>query len=227
MKKKALHILLVLAMILCLLPTAASAAVTAENDWDIFDATDTYNLPKTQEQIFTAMIQNPIFAEHWATIANSILPETFLNDTMHTCYHEPYTDFTPEAYTQVKYTSKGLRDAVSSCIDQSAVKNNSGVLNSLPDTETPVYYVFTKADRFRSDSSTFESTGYGYYIQLFYDFEIEGIENRFTSPEVADDDTLETLEEKGYNFSLGGSSDSYQVTAENRNDFENTVEKSY
>ncbi|MGN0963319.1 MAG: aerolysin family beta-barrel pore-forming toxin, partial [Clostridia bacterium] len=61
----------------------------------------------------------------------------------------------------------------------------------------------------------------------FYDFEIEGIPSRFTSPEVADDDTVETLEDKGYSFSLGGSSDSYQVTAENRNDFENTVEKSY
>ena len=32
---------------------------------------------------------------------------------------------------------------------------------------------------------------------------------------------------EGYQFNLGGSSDSYKVTAENRNDFENTVEKSY
>ena len=227
MKKKALHILLVLTMILCLLPTAASAAVTAENDWDIFDAEDTYNLPKTQEQIFMAMIQTESFAKQWATIANSILPKTYLNDNWETCYHEPYTPFTAAAYSNVKYTSKGLRDAVSSCVDQSAILNGSGVLDSLPDTETPVYYVSTRAEKYRDDYHTYESTGYGYYIQLFYDFEIEGIPSRFESPEVADDDTVADLEEKGYSFSLGGSSDSYQVTAENRNDFENTVEKSY
>ena len=227
MKKKALHILLVLTMILCLLPTAASAAVTAENDWDIFDAEDTYNLPKTQEQIFMKMIQTESFAKQWATIANSILPKTYLNDNWETCYHEPYTPFTAAAYSNVKYTSKGLRDAVSSCVDQSAILNGSGVLDSLPDTETPVYYVSTRAEKYRDDYHTYESTGYGYYIQLFYDFEIEGIPSRFESPEVADDDTVADLEEKGYSFSLGGSSDSYQVTAENRNDFENTVEKSY
>ena len=35
------------------------------------------------------------------------------------------------------------------------------------------------------------------------------------------------MEKKGYKFSIGGSSDSYKVTAKNTNDFENTVEKSY
>ena len=228
MKKKALHILLVLAMILCLLPTAASATVTAENDWDIFDATDTYNLPKTQEQIFTAMIQNPIFAEHWATIANSILPATFYNKNNHDDYRESYKRFTSTDYENVKYTANGLRAAVSDVVLEDAILNGSGVLNSLPEGDFPVYYVSTRANYNRlAPDRWYEGRGYGYYIQLFYDFEIEGVEDRFTSPEVADDDTLETLEEKGYSFSLGGSSDSYQVTAENRNDFENTVEKSY
>ena len=228
MKKKALHILLVLTMILCLLPTAASAAVTAENDWDIFDAEDTYNLPKTQEQIFMAMIQNPIFANHWATIANSILPKTFYNKNNQDDYHESYKSFTSTDYENVKYTADGLRAAVSNVILEDAILNGSGVLNSLPDTETPVYYVSTRANYNRmSKDRWYEGRGYGYYIQLFYDFEIEGVKDRFTSPEVADNDTVESLEEKGYRFSLGGSSDSYQVTAENRNDFENTVEKSY
>lgn len=227
MKKRIFSSLLALVMVLGLLPTTAFAAVTAENDWDIFDADDTYNLPKTQEQIFMAMIKNETFAEQWATIANSILPETYRNDNWHLCYYEPYTPFTAAAYSNVKYTSKGLRDAVSSCVDQSAILNGSGVLDSLPDTETPVYYVSTRAEKYRDDYHSYESTGYGYYIQLFYDFEIEGIPSRFESPEVADDDTVASLEDKGYSFSLGGSSDSYQVTAENPNDFENTVEKSY
>lgn len=90
MKKRIFSIILVLVMVLGLLPTTVFAAVTAENDWDIFDATDTYNLPKTQEQIFQAMIQNSQFAEHWAVIANSILPKTFYNKHNHDSYNESY-----------------------------------------------------------------------------------------------------------------------------------------
>ena len=100
-------------------------------------------------------------------------------------------------------------------------------MNSLPEAETPVYYVYTKAEKKRDTGHSYISTGYGYYIQLFYDFKIEGIKGRFKSPSVENDDTQESLEERGYRFSMGGSSDSYKVTAENRNDFENTVEKSY
>ena len=100
-------------------------------------------------------------------------------------------------------------------------------MNSLPEEETPVYYVSTRAEKERDDSHSYVSTGYGYYIQLFYDFEIQGIANRFETPSIAADDTTASLEQKGYRFNLGGSSDSYKVTAENRNDFENTVEKSY
>ena len=72
--------LLALVMVVGLLPATAFAAVTSTNDWDIFNAEDTYNLPKTQEQILTAMIQNPEFANAWAPIVNNILPKTFVND---------------------------------------------------------------------------------------------------------------------------------------------------
>ena len=226
MIKRIYSSLLALVMVVGLLPATAFAAVTSTDDWDIFNAEDTYNLPKTQEQLLTAMIQDPGFAYAWKNIVNNILPETFVNDTEHTLYNESYRYFTEFDYANVKYTSKGLRDAVNSCIDESQIKNDTGILNSLPEAETPVYYVCTKAEEKRNYKS-FESTGYGYYIQLFYDFEIEGIKGRFISPSVENDDTAENLEKKGYIFSLGGSSDSYKVTAENRNNFENTVEKSY
>lgn len=219
--------LLSLVMVVGLLPATAFAAVTSTNDWDIFKADDTYNLPKTQEQILTAMIQNPEFANAWAPIVNNILPKTFVNDNEWDHYNESYAQFTANDYANVKYTSKGLRDAVNSCIDKSQIKNEKGFLNSLPEAETPVYYVCTRAEKKRDTGHSYISTGYGYYIQLFYDFEIEGIKGRFKSPSVANNDTQESLEEKGYKFSMGGSSDSYKVTAENRNDFENTVEKSY
>ena len=226
-RRRGLSAVLALSVCFGLLPPTAGAAVTAENDWEIFDASDTYNLPGTQEQILQEMIRNPEFAEKWAAIANNVLPKTYYNDNNEHGYHEPYTALTAADYAKVQYTAKGLRDAVSSVVDQGAVLNGSGVLNRLPEEETPVYYVSTKAERERDDHHSYVSTGYGYYVQAFYDFEIQGIADRFETPSIAADDTTESLEQKGYQFNLGGSSDSYKVTAENRNDFENTVEKSY
>lgn len=227
MIKRIYSSLLALVMVVGLLPATAFAAVTSTNDWDIFDAEDTYNLPKTQEQLLAAMIRDPGFAYNWLNIVNNILPETFVNDNQRERRNESYRYISEFDYANVKYTSKGLRDAVNSCIDESQIKNGTGILNSLPEAETPVYYVFTKAEEVLNTKYSEISTGYGYYIQLFYDFEIEGIKGRFKSPSVENDDTAENLEKKGYIFSLGGSSDSYKVTAENRNNFENTVEKSY
>ena len=226
-RRRGLSAVLALSVCFGLLPPTAGAAVTAEHDWEIFDASDTYNLPGTQEQILQEMIRNPEFAEQWAAIANNVLPKTYYNDNNEHGYHEPYTALTAADYAKVQYTAKGLRDAVSSVVDQSAVLNGSGVLNRLPEEETPVYYVSTRAERERDDHHSYVSTGYGYYVQAFYDFEIQGIADRFETPSIEADDTTASLEQKGYQFNLGGSSDSYKVTAENRNDFENTVEKSY
>ena len=226
-RRRGLSAVLALSVCFGLLPPTAGAAVTAENDWAIFDASDTYNLPGTQEQILQEMIQNPEFAEKWAAIANNVLPKTYDNDNNEHCYHEPYTALTAADYAKVQYTSKGLRDAVSSVVDQSAVLSGSDVLDSLPEEETPVYYVSTRAEKERDNHHSYVSTGYGYYVQAFYDFEIQGIPDRFKTPSIEADDTTKSLEQKGYQFNLGGSSDSYKVTAENRNDFENTVEKSY
>lgn len=226
MIKRIYSSLLALVMVVGLLPATAFAAVTSTNDWDIFNADDTYNLPKTQEQLLAAMIRDPKFAYDWKNIVNNILPETFVSVNEDEHYTESYRYFSEFDYENVKYTSKGLRDAVNSCIDESQIKNGTGILNSLSEAETPVYYVCTKAEEERRYKSL-TTIGYGYYIQLFYDFEIEGIKGRFISPSVENDDTAENLEKKGYIFSLGGSSDSYKVTAENRNNFENTVEKSY
>ena len=226
-RRRGLSAVLALSVCFGLLPPTAGAAVTAENDWEIFDASDTYNLPGTQEQILQEMIRSPEFAEKWAAIANNVLPKTYYNDNNEHGYHEPYTALTAADYAKVQYTAKGLRDAVSSVVDQSAILSGSGVLNSLPEEETPVYYVSTRAERERDDHHSYVSTGYGYYVQAFYDFEIQGIADRFKTPSIEANDTTASLEKKGYQFNLGGSSDSYKVTAENRNDFENTVEKSY
>lgn len=226
-QRRGLSAVLALSVCFGLLPPTAGAAVTAEHDWEIFDASDTYNLPGTQEQILQEMIRNPEFAEKWAAIANNVLPKTYYNDNNEHGYHEPYTALTAADYAKVQYTAKGLRDAVSSVVDQSAILSGSGVLNSLPEEETPVYYVSTRAEKERDDHHSYVSTGYGYYVQAFYDFEIQGIADRFETPSIEANDTTASLEKKGYQFNLGGSSDSYKVTAENRNDFENTVEKSY
>ena len=57
-RRRGLCGLLAVAMCIGVLPQTAGAAVTAKNDWEIFDASDTYNLPSTQEQILQAMIPN-------------------------------------------------------------------------------------------------------------------------------------------------------------------------
>lgn len=94
MIKRIYSSLLALVMVVGLLPATAFAAVTSTNDWDIFNAEDTYNLPKTQEQLLTAMIQDPKFAYDWKHIVNNILPETFVNDNEHKLYNESYRYFT-------------------------------------------------------------------------------------------------------------------------------------
>ena len=50
-RRRGLSAFLAVAKCIGMLPPTAGAAVTAKNDWEIFDASDTYNLPGTQEQI--------------------------------------------------------------------------------------------------------------------------------------------------------------------------------
>ena len=232
-RRRGLCGLLAVAMCIGVLPPTAGAAVTAKNDWEIFDASDTYNLPSTQEQILQEMIQSPEFAEKWAAIANDILPAQFYADDDVGRKYFDYKDFTADSYSadNLKYTDKGLRDAVIKAVDNSGLRDGSGVIDKLPEGEFPVFYASTYETQGYSSQSGqyngYHGTGYGYYVQAFYDFEIQGIADRFETPSIAADDTTASLEQKGYQFNLGGSSDSYKVTAENRNDFENTVEKSY
>ena len=136
----------------------------------IFNAEDTYNLPETQEQLLTAMIQNPKFADAWAPIVNNILPNKFVYNCRGDCSHEQdYTDFTSDTYKDVKYTERGMRNAIETIITESDILNGSNVLNSLPEGDSPVYYVFTRAEGSHDKTgSPRASHGYGYYIQLFY-----------------------------------------------------------
>ena len=232
-RRRGLSAVLALSVCFGLLPPTAGAAVTAENDWEIFDASDTYNLPGTQEQILQEMIRNPEFAEKWADIANDILPAQFYADDDVGRKYFDYKDFTADSYSadNLKYTDKGLRDAVTKAVDNSGLRDGSGVIDKLPEGEFPVFYASTYETQGYSSQSGqyngYHGTGYGYYVQAFYDFEIQGIADRFKTPSIEANDTTASLEKKGYQFNLGGSSDSYKVTAENRNDFENTVEKSY
>ena len=232
-RRRGLSAVLALSVCFGLLPPTAGAAVTAEHDWEIFDASDTYNLPGTQEQILQEMIRSPEFAEKWADIANDILPAQFYADDDVGRKYFDYKDFTADSYSadNLKYTDKGLRDAVTKAVDNSGLRDGSGVIDKLPEGEFPVFYASTYETQGYSSQSGqyngYHGTGYGYYMQAFYDFEIQGIADRFETPSIEADDTTASLEQKGYQFNLGGSSDSYKVTAENRNDFENTVEKSY
>ena len=76
-RRRGLCGLLALTICIGVMPPTAGAAVTTENDWEIFDASDTYNLPGTQEQILQEMIQNPTPGAV-AAIANNIA-KTYYN----------------------------------------------------------------------------------------------------------------------------------------------------
>lgn len=144
-RRRGLCGLLAMAMCIGVLPPTAGAAVTAKNDWEIFDALDTYNLPGTQEQILQEMIQNPKFAEKWAAIANDILPAQFYADDDVGRKYFDYKDFTADSYSadNLKYTDKGLRDAVTKAVDNSGLRDGSGVIDKLPEGEFPVFYAST------------------------------------------------------------------------------------
>ena len=71
-RRQGLSAFLAVAMCIGVLPPTAGAAVTAKNDWEIFDASDTYNLPSTQEQILQEMIQNPKFADRRLSVVDKI-----------------------------------------------------------------------------------------------------------------------------------------------------------
>ena len=103
------------------------------------------------------------------------MPKTFVNNNEWSSYDESYTKFTANDYANVKYTSKGLRDAVNSCIDKSEIKNGTGILNSLPEAENSCLLCMYKSEKGKNDSHSYISTGYGYYIQLFYDFRIRKV----------------------------------------------------
>lgn len=138
-RRRGLCGLLAMAMCIGVLPPTAGAAVTAKNDWEIFDALDTYNLPSTQEQILQEMIQSPQFAEKWAAIANNVLPKTYYNANEWDSYNESYTDFTAADYAKVQYTAKGLRDAVSSVVDQPSGRRDSCLLCCYKSSAKPRY----------------------------------------------------------------------------------------
>ena len=232
MIKRIYSSLLALVMVVGLLPATAFAAVTSTNDWDIFDASNTYNLPKTQEQILQSMIQNEKICGKTGLLLQMKFCLTNIGQMTVTAEDiKIIRSFRQKTITHLILNTllKGLRDAVTDAINNSGIRSGSGVLDKLPEGEFPVFYTSTYATGGYSKYSGTgkHATGYGYYVQAFYDFEIEGIKDRFETPKVDDDDTQENLEKKGYKFSIGGSSDSYKVTAKNTNDFENTVEKSY
>ena len=230
MKKRLLSLSVALIMCLSLFPVTAFAEKTpAEPDWEIFPADDPQEMPATQYLLLQRMIQNDRFyRDGWQKLGNAIKPNDYktYHDTVVHCRLPEITEQNP-----VKYSNKGLRDTVYHAFDDEPLqktRDKSGVMNHVPNDEgmgKDVLYV-TYKEHNRTDDTWrgLESMS----MVLFYDFKVEGMPACFQTPEVeVGVDTEDSLREKGITVSMGGSSDSYTVTAENPNDFENTVEKSY
>ena len=232
MKKRILSLLLTFCMIFTMFPVSAFGEVTTVNDWQIFDGNDTNNLPETQEQIIQMMIKDIRFYAPWGTIIEAMKPDKIeKSSTIRNTEEFKYLEFPNINYSNVIYSNAGIKDVVDNLITEDFVKNKTDILNKLPegaDKAQDVFYVYGKntkvVDNLSLDAN---ETGYAYTIQLFYDFQIEGIPEKFESAQAEIGETIEDLNSKGIIYTIGGSSDGYSVTAENRNDYESTVDKSY
>jgi hypothetical protein len=244
--KKLVGVLLTLAMMLSLLPAPVSAAVTDTNDWAIFDADDQYNLPETQEVVLQRMLQNNTnFVAPWGTIVKEIIKQQRGSDRLSVGPYIHYQELTNDSPLIMKSSlSAAYNEAAGKLIsaintldgyypdDLKPTKdflNNQGNRIAQIETEGPAFarYQMKKLTSTSPEFGNFYGGAGAITIQLFYDFKVEGLPGKFSTPDFEVGDTEAELSSKGITFALGGSSDSYTVKAENTNDFPNTVQKSY
>ena len=200
-----LSVLLALVLSLSLLPVTVFAAVSSTNEREIFDGEDVYHLPKTQEQILKRMVSSQQTCQNWSPIADGLKPAPVSQDYFQ--YETVgFPTLTQENYNRAGYTSNGVADAIKKAVNNSHFDGKANEFGKGIDTDTVFYVSNFATNSFREEINEWESTftGYAYTVQLFYDFEIEGVESRFETPEVPADATIAGLQENGFRFSFGG-----------------------
>lgn len=239
-RKRIGSFILAVFMMLTMLPAPLSAAVTDTNDWKIFDADDQYNLPETQEVILQRMLQNNTnFAAPWGAIVKEIIKQKsgsdvalsksiqfqeltgssplIMKDTLPSVYADAINKLSNEVSKLSGYRPGDLQPTITSLNNR---KNTIAAIGA----EGPAFARYQmKVDEFPGSAGAAAAIT----IQLFYDFQVEGLPGRFDTPDFEVGDGLADLSTNGITYALGGSSDSYTVKAENPNDFSNTVQKSY
>lgn len=238
-------LILALCMLLTMLPAPVSAAVTDTNDWEIFDADDQYNLPETQEVVLQRMLQNNYIAGVWGTTIKEIIKQQQGSDRLDIGPYILYQDLTKDSPLIMKDSlSAAYNEAAGKLIsaingfntinrddlnDTKNFLNNQGNRIAQIDTEGPAFARYQMQTHRTGDEEfgNFYGAAGAITIQLFYDFKVEGLPEKFITPDFEVGDTEADLKDAGITFALGGSSDSYTVRAENPNDFANTIQKSY
>ena len=239
-RKRIGSFILAVFMMLTMLPAPLSAAVTDTNDWKIFDADDQYNLPETQEVILQRMLQNNTnFAAPWGAIVKEIIKQKsgsgvalsksiqfqeltgssplIMKDTLPSVYADAINKLSNEVSKLSGYRPGDLQPTITRLNNR---KNTIAAIGA----EGPAFARYQmKVDEFPGSAGAAAAIT----IQLFYDFQVEGLPGRFDTPDFEVGDGLADLSTNGITYALGGSSDSYTVKAENPNDFSNTVQKSY
>lgn len=245
--RRIISLLLATCMVLSLLPITAFAAVTDTNDWPIFTMSE-YDNPETQEIVLQQMLKNNgKITAPWGTIVKEIIKQQNGEG--------PKLSGKTLYFQELDNDSKLImKDSLSEAYNEAAGKltsfingldtYNKGNLGSTKDflngKGSDISKIEAEGLAFaRYQLKTLSGTAFGnefinysgaagaITIQLFYDFKVEGLSDRFITPDFGIGDSLKDLKSKGIIYGLGGSSDSYTVKAENYNDFPNTVQKSY
>lgn len=245
--RRRLAMFMAVMMILSLLPgstLSVSAAITHEKDWAIYKKNET--LPTTQSILLDKLMRDEIFSSRWDQFLESIITQ---KEGMTTLYwdgdngkamtfprfkeaHQYYIGTSAgDAYTKAsEVTIKKIKDDIGSVGNAKkwldTVNSYAGELTKMGITG-PVVAQYENNSFELKDYLTGNVTCNNFFIQLFYDFEIEPIQEEFVPAPFNVGDTLAVLNDNGIKVLDGVGTDSYVVTAENFNDFSNKVSKTY
>ncbi|WP_313164561.1 S-layer homology domain-containing protein [Sedimentibacter sp.] len=247
--KKFLSGLLAVCIIVTGFPITASAAITHENDWMLYGKND--ELPATQSILLNKLVRDSNFTAKWDELTKALIRHqqygriqfsSWWNDNMSitmprfsdTPVHEYYVGDSARAafdlasapvlaYVREHIPVRNRYDQRDNWLD-----NIDSFAQFLPATTGPVLAQYEQSMQTRSTLFSNGDIVYAAFnLQIFYDFKLEPIQEEFETPSFNVGDTLESLTAKNIKIVDGVGTDSYVVTAENKNDFSNTVSKTY
>lgn len=246
MLKKFLSILLSVCIIVTGFPITASAAITNTNDWMLYGKNDV--LPTTQSILLNKLVRDSKFTSKWDELTKALIRHQQYGRIQFNSWWNGNMSITMPRFSESPEHKYYVGDSARAAFDLASapilsyvrehvdgypqrnnwVNNIDNFAQFLPATTGPVLAQYEQAMQRRSNIATNPYVTYAAFnVQIFYDFKLEPIQEEFETPSFNVGDTLESLIAKNIKIVDGVGTDSYVVTAENKNDFSNTVSKTY